>query len=191
MTPLEIPAPLVAVRPPRLEAPSLTSVDTADGLYFPMLSGSAEPGAAITVSNGPLPDVVVAAASDGTWSTPQLEGLPAGRSTIDVAQTLRGATSATTTATVDLVPPTIVASRGALVNGLFPLPITGHPGAHVTVLIEGSSSAQATLDATGGATVSIPFASGQAPLTMTARYGAPGRSGPSSGRMSLTLDLTG
>ncbi|MGX5696948.1 sigma-70 family RNA polymerase sigma factor [Agromyces soli] len=180
-TPTATPTPTPTPTPgPDTEAlpPAVFSPDTGGGILYPVLSGTAEPGATITVSNpSPSPALLTSlpttvAADDGSWSL-TVDSLPAGRSTLAVVQRdVAGNLSQPTAVEVDLRVPygevTLIPSR---------FEIWGVPHADVLVDVDGERFGVYRLDGRGYARESNDFdlLFGAA---ITIRYGAGDRVGP-------------
>lgn len=54
-------------------APTITTVDTVDGVLYPSVTGTAQPGASVTVSGGMARPVTVTTNSDGRWHVTELQ----------------------------------------------------------------------------------------------------------------------
>ncbi|MGJ4845831.1 sigma-70 family RNA polymerase sigma factor [Leifsonia sp. Le1] len=135
-------------------APVVIAVDTADGRYFPILSGTAQPGATVAISGpGGVGPVSVAADATGAWTSPPVTGLAAGTSTLTVTQTDQARRqSASSTVDVQLVAPALSIDwswwpdHGPAVTAT----ATGIPGADVELRVWGSIGwTTAALDADG------------------------------------------
>ncbi|WP_308467650.1 sigma-70 family RNA polymerase sigma factor [Rathayibacter soli] len=68
-------------------APIITGVDTAgdggiDGLYLPIIRGTAVVGGTVQVSNGSTVLATIPVSNDGTWTTGQLDGFGPGENTV-------------------------------------------------------------------------------------------------------------
>jgi len=88
---------------------TVTSVDTHRGEYFPVISGTGDPGATITVSDGTT-SISTAVASTGTFSAPQFAWQGTGASdSLVVTQTPASGSSSHVTESVTLHQPTLVA----------------------------------------------------------------------------------
>lgn len=136
--PVTVP-PTPAVPPVVVEPPIITSVDLGDAdEYFPIVSGTAEPGATVTVSDGVSAPVEVTAASDGTWSTALLTGFAAGRGSVTATQTDKaGDTSQATAAQAfTLEAPAVVFAN--VRAGILHVSVSGIASASVDVLVDGA-----------------------------------------------------
>jgi RNA polymerase sigma factor (sigma-70 family) len=154
------------------------------GTDLPIASGTAEPNATVTVSNGAQPAVSVEADDSGAWSTPQLTGFAVGSGSVTATQTdSSGATSVASVpvAFVLTAPAATVTSNG---TG-FTVVITGNGGAQAEVLVGVSASSLESLGI-----VTIPPASGSGSFswswpsgtyTLEVRYSDGKRYGPSVG----------
>lgn len=93
-------------------APVISSIDTGAGaqagLWYPIVSGTATPGATVTVSNGDGAPASVIAGSDGVWLTGQLTGFRDGAGEVTASQiTPEGIQSAVTSGTFSLSAPAV------------------------------------------------------------------------------------
>jgi RNA polymerase sigma factor (sigma-70 family) len=130
---------------PEPEAPArpvLHEPDTAGGLVDPIVSGSAQPGALVTVTDGTDRAWSADVDAQGAWSV-LVSGLPAGTSTLLVIQTdARGLVSDPAEQVIDLLAPAI------RVIPMF-VDVTGAPDAMVEVLVDGSPMLRMPLGAEG------------------------------------------
>lgn len=126
-TPKPAPSSTSHPTPGALSSPTVLLVDTGTGaqqnLLYPIVSGTAEPHAVITLTNGTSADMTVTADPDGSWSTEQLTGFGHGAYILSVTQTtVTGSTSppATTRVTVK-APPSLFAAAGSAGLSIFVL----------------------------------------------------------------------
>lgn len=170
--------PPASVAPPVVSTPlsvppTITGVDTGPtpGMLFPIVTGSAYPGAGVHIT-GPATDLTVVADAQGHWSTPPLTGLTAGPNRMVVTQTGQaGALSPGVTFNVQLTPPALTVTLA----GVYLL--TAAPNSEVQ--LTGGSPLQVLsvpVGATGLAAGILPWA--PTPTTPTARYTLGARNGP-------------
>jgi hypothetical protein len=124
----------LAVRP---TAPEITTVDTAQGLYFPVVSGTGVPGGTVIVSaDDGTPSDPITVNPDGTWISPQLDWTT---TSVTATQTVDGLSSKRSPAQpVDIiqVPPT----PSYVLTGWACVPLIGC-GEGFTLTVEGANSA--------------------------------------------------
>ena len=124
--------------------PSVSSIDTAGGIVQPIVSGTAEPGAAVTISAGAGGSWTTAAASSGAF-TIELAGLQAGRTDLAVTQVdVAGNASAPAVVGVDLVAPTLVIDSTDTRRPIITL--SGVSGTTVEIVFAGTVTEIVTLD---------------------------------------------
>ena len=163
-------------------APSIGTVDTGDGKYFPLVSGTAAPGATVTVS-GAGSTVTVQADAGGAWHLDSaLEGYGTGTGTVSATQTdpATGLSSAATTSSFVLTAPQ------ASVHGLFrhsgyfvEATVSGAPEARVELLVDGANRDTFALNGEGRYTGYLLV--GHGTHTVETRYSdGAGRVGPGS-----------
>lgn len=119
-SPAPTPVPSATPQPSSdaVSAPTILTVDTGTGarqnLLYPIISGTAEPRATVTLSNGTSALVMISADADGYWSTGQLTAYGPGTSTLSITQTtVEGSTSPPATTRVMLAaPPIMFAATG-------------------------------------------------------------------------------
>lgn len=182
--PIPVPAVAVTVAPPAVEPtpvdaavlpPLVASVDTAGGLVAPVVSGTAEAGAAVTVTASGGVAATVVADGGGSWSV-ELPGLPAGTSSIVAEQTdvagNRSAPSAPVAVTL-AAPSLAFTAQGAWLDTTF----TGVPGATVQVLADGVPIDEVVLDAAGRSAFDV-LAPANHTWTPSVRYVVEDRTGP-------------
>lgn len=124
-------------------APVPAAPDTGSGAYAgllsPILSGTAEPGATVEVSDHGVVQDTVTAAADGTWTTDQLAGVQPDFS-VSARQTDRlgnvSVPSAPVTGSVAVPQVTIE----PLPDRRFLLTVTGVPGAEVRLFADGTGA---------------------------------------------------
>jgi RNA polymerase sigma factor (sigma-70 family) len=142
-------------------APTVT-VDTGGGLYFPIVSGTAEPHATVTVSVTGAADAVggtttatVTADTSGSWSIDTaFSGLGAGEGTVTATQTdADGHVSAPASASFTLGSPQFTVTVVDLVSTT--LNVTGAPNSTVQVLVGGAAWRTVSLDADGRGSTSV------------------------------------
>ncbi|GAB3392118.1 hypothetical protein GCM10027568_18840 [Humibacter soli] len=163
-------------------APSIGTVDTGDGKYFPLVSGSAAPGATVTVS-GAGSTVTVQADASGAWRLDSaLDGYGAGTGTVSVTQTdpATGLSSAATTSSFALTAPQASAHGLFRQGGFFvEATVSGAPKARVELLVDGASRDAFTLNGAGRYTDYLLVGPGT--HTVETRYAdGAGRVGPGS-----------
>lgn len=85
------PRQLLAPELSTIDSPSISAIDTGSdvqrGAFLPIVSGTALPGATVSVSSGSGQPVDVVANSDGEWKTAQLTGFKSAINTVSVSQT--------------------------------------------------------------------------------------------------------
>ena len=125
-------------------APSVSSIDTAGGIVQPIVSGTAEPGATVTVS-APGGSWTTVAGSSGAFSI-EVTGLPAGRTDLAVSQVdTAGNVSAPAAVSVDLVAPTLVIDASDTRRPIITL--SGVSATTVELRFNGAVTEVVTLDA--------------------------------------------
>lgn len=140
-TPQPAPSSTPHSTPDALSAPTVLLVDTGTGaqqnLLYPIVSGTAEPRAVITLSNGTSADVTVTADLDGSWSTEQLTGFGQGTYVLSVTQTtVNGSTSPPATTRVTLnASPSLFAAAG---SGGFTILVLGSAPGSIRLLTDQS-----------------------------------------------------
>ncbi|MHA7985658.1 sigma-70 family RNA polymerase sigma factor [Rathayibacter sp. CAU 1779] len=173
--------PPVTVTPPA--APAIT-VDTADGRYYPIVSGTADPGAQVTVSGGGT-TVTVHADASGAWRvSTAFTGYGTGTGTVTATQTSGdGIASAPASASFTLTAPQ--ASIWQVGNAPIAfLTIVGTPDATVELLADDVS--QGTRRINGNGQRHDTVLGGSRGHDIAVRYSdAAGRVGPST-HASLT-----
>lgn len=167
---------VMARRPAAPDAPVISAVDTGGGRYFPVLSGTAVPGATVTIQSVAATETATADAS-GAWTSAAITGLPAGTDTLNVTQTdPQGQVSSATSATAVLAVPAVAVDRTR--EGVA-LTVTGVPGAQVDGRITASGSWVAVaLDADGKWSGTLPWWTDFGSRTLQLRYAGDGRFGP-------------
>ena len=166
-------------RPAPPSAPVVSTVDTADGRYFPILSGMAAPGSTVTIAAAAGASVTATADANGAWTAGPITDLPAGTSTLSVTQTdAQGRLSPVTTVTVELVTPELELQSGR--DGTT-LTITGVPGAQVEGRLAAVGSwSTLTLDGSGRWQRDLPWWVGHEGWTVLVRYAGDDRVGPAA-----------
>jgi RNA polymerase sigma factor (sigma-70 family) len=174
--------------PQILEAPTVVTVNDDGGLLYPILEGTARPGAIITISQALAEDVTVTVDEEGNWSTTPLVAAPSGDSTFSVTQTVNNTESPATSVTVTLQAPTFAGTSGPLEDGSVAMPLTGAPDSHVVVEVDGASVLTVDLDDSGAGVAHIPITPGNnGPYEVAAHYEAAPRLGPESLQWYLTI----
>ena len=149
-------------------APVITSVDTGDGRYFPIVSGTARAGAKVTVRGGTA-STTVTAGSDGLWEADEL-AVTTGTTAIDA--TSDGLTASSTMPA--LRSPVISLSNA---DGTAAISIQGREGTTYEIRWDGAPVASITTDKTGaGATTVAVSTAGRHTAAALAR--TPVRNGP-------------
>ncbi|MDR0286023.1 MAG: Ig-like domain-containing protein, partial [Propionibacteriaceae bacterium] len=182
-------------------APVVTSPaeGTAVGDPTPTISGTGEPGATATVTDGTTTLCTAMVAPGGTWSctVPDDQAWSEGPVTLVVTQTDRAGNespSTTVDLTVDLTAPAapvVTAPAAGAAVGAVPLAVsgTGEAGAVVTVADgSGTPLCTATVGATGQWSCAATLAEGPATLVVTQTDEA-GNESPST-TVDVTVDLT-
>lgn len=124
-------------------APSVSSIDTAGGIVQPIMAGTAEAGATVTVA-APGGSWTTVAGSSGAFSI-EVTGLPAGHTDLAVSQVdTAGNVSAPATVGVDLVAPTLVIDASDTRRPIITL--AGVGGTTVEISFDGAVTEIVTLD---------------------------------------------
>lgn len=196
--------------PPAPDAPVVFAPDTGNGTLFPILSGTAEPGSVVTITEAepvvsllvvsvdePAQLAEVTADESGFWSTTPLDQLSAGIHSLEVRQTTPAGVSEATRVDVTLAAPVIqtpidddnVVTHNRP-NQYFFVTVHGVPGASVRLLVDAVQLGPETLDADGNVTFRVdgPFPDAGSFYTITAQYtDSPGqRTGLSSAAATVT-----
>ncbi|MDR0944728.1 MAG: sigma-70 family RNA polymerase sigma factor [Bifidobacteriaceae bacterium] len=165
------PTPVAAVQTGA--AVSITDVDTGSGhLFEPIVTGTARPGATVTLRATGGGDVPVTAGADGRWTSPELAGAAgAGQ----VSATSDGTTA---TASYQATAPISVGLAGT-VSGVT-VAVHGVAGAAIDLLPDGRDGLwpTATLDQGGSATAWYPWRPASGTHTVEVRYTDGTRHGP-------------
>lgn len=153
-TPTPTPEP-TPTEPALPAAPLIASADSGPhGEFFPILSGTSEPEALITVVDGEG-DVLSQFTSDasGAWTSPQLSDLEAGTTTVSVRQTTeKGTSPASSVETRVSDAPTFVSPTDGDVISPFDLTLRlsdGAPGSTITGWVDGTPYFSCTMDEAG------------------------------------------
>ena len=150
---------------------------TAGGLVSPIIAGTAEAGATVTVTaSGGLTATAVADA-EGSWSL-ELADLPAGTTTIIAEQTDAAGNRSAPSSPVDVTlsaPVLSFTAQGAWLDTVF----TGVPGATIQVLADGVPIDEVVLDGTGQAGFDV-LAPANHMWTPSVRYVVDDRTGPAA-----------
>lgn len=173
------PVPTPAPKPVDDHAlPPVFTADSAGGLVDPLLSGTAEPGAAITVSTGDGRTWSTAAGATGAW-TLLADGLPAGTTQLTAVQVdaAGNASAAGAPVAVDLSSPSLALRRSGYL--VWHATFSGAASADVQLLVDGSPAAVVTLDGSGVARV-VALGGIGSESRVEVRYAADGRTGPVS-----------
>lgn len=158
-------------RPP--SDPTITSIDSGDGRLFPILRGTALPGADVIVTAGGTDSTTTADAS-GDWALELDRGLVAGSDTIGVRQQVDGTTSAQVEATIGLHIPAVSTTVRA---GREVVTVSGDPGATISVAVGAGAWQSETLDSGGDLVMEVPAGGSPLPAPVSARYADAGRQG--------------
>lgn len=158
--------------------PPVFEADSAGGLVDPLLSGTAEPGAAVTLIADDGRTWSAAADATGAWRV-VADGLPAGTTQLTAVQAdAAGNTSAASApVAVDLSSPSLALRRSG--HLVWHATFTGAASADVQLLLDGSPATTVTLDGTGSARFVALGGIGSESL-VEVRYAADGRTGPVS-----------
>lgn len=152
-------------------APTITEVDTGGGAHYPVVSGTAAPGASVQLRARTGTLSVVTTGREGRWRSNSLDAFPIGTSQV-TATTAGG--SATSVVTVRQ--PTISTSFS---GDSITVRITGIPGTRYQVSWDGAEIGAADTDGSGAATVSAAV-SAAGTHTVSVRASAGARVGPST-----------
>ena len=182
---LPAPPPGTTARPPATSpvqatptapawAPIVVTADSGPGsVCYPLVSGTAEPGAALTVSAWGEPATTVQVGADGRWQTGPLNGYGAGQRVVTVVYSQSPGQKAQVTARV-AAPPVLSVSKqpsSTLVT------VGGQPSQTVEIMLDGQHWATVTLDSSGAAHLDLEaLTPGQ--HTIAVRYTPPGCNGP-------------
>ena len=180
-TPTPAPAAPPVVAPVPVDstalAPIISLVDTAGGLVDPILTGTAEPGATVTVTGDTGGTWSTTADGEGAWSV-LASGLPTGTTNLVAAQTdaAGNVSTASEAVAVTLTPPLLeLGGNGAFLFAT----LTGMPGGDVEVLVDGVPFTVLTVDPSGTADYAA-FLPGNLSVDVAVRYVADGRTGPAA-----------
>ncbi|MDR6906799.1 RNA polymerase sigma factor (sigma-70 family) [Agromyces sp. 3263] len=158
--------------------PPAFTADTAGGLVDPLLSGSGEAGASVTVAADDGRTWSTVADGSGAWSL-VADALRAGSTTLTASQTDAAGNASPSSApvTVTLSTPTIAVRRTGshVAHGT----IVGAAGADVELLLDGAVVSTVPLDGSGSARI-LAFGRLDAASVVEVRYAANGRTGPAS-----------
>jgi RNA polymerase sigma factor (sigma-70 family) len=158
--------------------PPAFTADTAGGLVDPLLSGTAEAGATVTVTSGDGRTWSTTAEAAGSWGL-VADGLPAGATRLTATQVdVAGNTSpASDPVVVELSSPTLVLRRSG--PFVWHLTFQGAASADVQLLVDGATAATVTLDGNGYVRY-IGFGWITPESLVGVRYAADARTGPVS-----------
>jgi len=182
--------PVPSVAPPgttieALSAPVIALVDTGTGAnagqWYPVLHGTAQPGAVVTISNGRLAPTTIRVGADGTWITDQLTGFSAGANTVTVTQTLaNGAVSPSATSSFAISPGPSVSAVGG--QARFTVTVSGKPSQTVQTFADSDTGwGSAQLDQSGSWQGEFQWFTTAGTHTISSRYGTGNRWGPATG----------
>lgn len=197
-TPSPTPRPSTPpIAPSAPDAPSVDVVDTANSTLFPVVAGTAEPGASVELSIAGVgratirTATVTADATTGAWSatvTRRADGeeLGQGSHTLTALQVSAGVASAPSPATTFTLaaPPALttpLAGSEHREDELPALEFTGSPGAAIEFSLDGGSSwVGAALDSAGRGVAAPPVLSAGLATISLRHVGNDGRHGPAS-----------
>ena len=164
--------------PPLISAIN-TGTGTDTGRWFPIVSGTAAPGATVTIAGGGGESVVIANA-DGTWTTPQLTNFDAGEHRVSVTQRLGSLPrSVATTREFQMLPPPSIDADGGRTQ--FSVLVEGDPQSSVQVLADGLIGwGTPILSETGTWDTSFRWFTSAGSHDIAVRYGNSDRWGPSA-----------
>ncbi|MBM7505582.1 sigma-70 family RNA polymerase sigma factor [Agromyces aurantiacus] len=157
--------------------PVVTLVDTAGGLVDPIVSGTAEAGATVTVTASSGGAAQAVADAGGAWSA-VLVGLPAGSVEITAVQTDVAGNRSAPSAPVAIAlsaPSLAFTALGAWLDTVF----TGVPGATVQILADGVPIDEVVLDDRGTAVFEV-LAPANHTWSASVRYVVDDRTGPAA-----------
>ena len=178
-TPTPTPSPTPEPEPvdDTAAAPAFTA-DTAGGLVDPLLSGTAEPAAAVTVTSGDGRAWSTTADASGTWSL-VADALPAGTTRLTARQVdvAGNASAASDPVVVELSSPSLVLRPSGPI--VWHLTFGGAASADVQVLVDGAPAATVTLDGNGSVRY-IGFGFITPESLVEVRYAVDARTGPVS-----------
>jgi hypothetical protein len=165
-------APLVVSSP--TEGQSITVAQASSTVDVPV-SGTAQPGATVSVALGSGTPRTVSAAGDGSWSV-TISAVPVGDHTVSVTQTVAGATSATIARDVTVAP-------GAAVTITTPT-----AAQEIPATASGSAEVVATGTAQPGATIAGTYSDGTTTTPISATAGSGGLwTAPATGSTPLPV----
>lgn len=142
--------------------PTITSVDTGGGAFYPVVTGHAPTGATVTVTPSGSSPVTVVADSSGVWTTEQLTGVTTGAPATVVARMGTGAGAVSPAFTVQNAAVRLPSTSDSTylyrnIDGLVPLTryvVTGSPTC--TAFPDGTNS-QTVLADSGGKILNLAF----------------------------------
>lgn len=175
------PAPMPTPEPEPVDdvaLPPAFTADTAGGLVDPLLAGTAEAGAAVTVTSGDGPTWSTTADAAGAWGL-VADGLPAGVTSLTAAQVdvAGNASAASDAVVVELSSPSLVLRPSGPI--VWHLTFGGAASADVQLSIDGEPAATVTLDGNGSVRY-IGFGWITPESLVEVRYAAEARTGPVS-----------
>ncbi len=175
--PASITTSIDIVRQPQL--PVVTTVDTGTGsnagTLFPTVSGTARPGATVSLTAAGR-STTTTADRTGSWSVTTGAGMVAGANTIAISQT--DASGRTSRAL--LLPVTLSALTITMSNRSSSAWISGIPFATIQIAVGGGGWISGALDESGTYVARIDPHRWSATRSISAKYEAGGRSGPTA-----------
>lgn len=171
-------------RPPG--SPQITLIDAGDGRLFPILRGTAIPGAEVAVTAGGSTSTATADAS-GDWVLELDRGVVAGSNAIGVRQQADGMTSPEVETTIALHAPAVSTTVRA---GTEVVTVSGDPGATISVAAGDGAWQSEVLDSDGDFVAQFPAGPPSRLTVVSVRYADAGREGLLV-ISTLPADLTG
>ena len=158
---------------------TITGVNVGSGGWYPIVSGTAEPGDTVTVRLGGGAYTVTADAR-GTWTlSGPYPGMGAGPQSVS-ASAAQNPIAVTTSFTLAAPPTPQISSTASQVT----LTLYGIPGASVQVFADGTQWSIVTLNGAGAWSGAIVLSPGT--HNISTRYMESGRYGPTSGQVPMT-----
>ena len=166
------------------DAPVISTVDTGSGanqgLWFPILSGTAEPSAQVRITDGASTNVLVTADASGTWTTQQLATFAGGTSTVTAVQTdpAGNVSPASAPLSVDVSPPPNATVTGTGTG--FDLSLAGIPYSAIQAMADGGTGwGPTSLPSSGTVVQTYIWTTTPGDHIVEVRYGSGTRWGPS------------